>query len=200
MPRDLRICFIGDSFVAGVGDPEQLGWAGRLTAGSARDGLALTSYVLGVRRQTTAEIAGRWAAECRPRLAGGEWEARIVLSAGVNDTTEEHGAPRLAPDRSVAALEEILTGAAHARWPLLVVGPPAVADAAQNERIAELDNRFAQACARRGVPYVAVVTALAADPTWTAEVAAGDGAHPGTDGYAVLAGLVRPHWQRWITG
>ncbi len=200
VPRDLRICFIGDSFVAGVGDPGQLGWAGRLAAGSAHDGRALTSYVLGVRRQTTAEIAGRWAAECRPRLAGGAWEARVVLSAGVNDTTEEDGAPRLAPDRSVAALEEILTGAAGAGWPVLVVGPPAVADAAQNERIADLDDRFARTCADHGVPYVPVAADLAADPTWTAEVAAGDGAHPGADGYAVLAGLVRPAWERWLTG
>lgn len=29
---DLRVCFVGDSFVAGVGDPEQLGWAGRVAA------------------------------------------------------------------------------------------------------------------------------------------------------------------------
>jgi lysophospholipase L1-like esterase len=200
VPRDLRICFLGDSFVAGVGDPEHLGWAGRLAAGSTRDGLALTSYVLGVRRQTTAEIAARWAPECRPRLAGGRWEARVVLSAGVNDTTEEDGAPRLAPQESVGALTGVLTGAADAGWPVLVVGPPAVADAAQNERIADLDDRFARTCADHGVPYVSVVAALAADPTWREEVAAGDGAHPGADGYALLAGLVRPHWQRWLTG
>lgn len=36
--RDLRICFLGDSFVAGVGDPRCLGWAGRLaTAQPLRD-------------------------------------------------------------------------------------------------------------------------------------------------------------------
>lgn len=200
MVRDLRVCFVGDSFVAGVGDPGHLGWVGRLARGSARDGLPLTSYVLGVRRQTTAEVAARWAAECRVRLAGGEWESRVVLSTGVNDTTEEDGVPRLSPQRSVAALTDVLTGAAGAGWPVLVVGPPAVADAAQNDRIAALDDRFARACAGHGVPYVPVATALAAHPTWAAEVAAGDGAHPGAGGYAVLAGLVRPHWQRWITG
>ncbi|NEK84485.1 G-D-S-L family lipolytic protein [Blastococcus saxobsidens] len=200
MPRDLRICFVGDSYVAGIGDPEHLGWAGRLAAADARDGLPSTSYVLGVRRQTTAEVADRWAAECRPRLAGGAWESRVVLSTGVNDTTEEDGAPRLAPQRSVAALTRVLTGTAAAGWPLLVVGPPAVADGFQNERTAALDGRFASACAEHGVPYVPVLTTLAADPTWTAEVAAGDGAHPGAAGYAVLADLVRPHWRRWIIG
>ncbi|SDE96090.1 Lysophospholipase L1 [Blastococcus fimeti] len=200
MTRDLRVCVVGDSYVAGVGDPEHLGWAGRLARSSARDGLPLTSYVLGVRRQTTAEVADRWAAECRVRLAGGGWEPRVVVSTGVNDTTEEDGAPRLAPGESAAALTGMLTGAAAAGWPVLVVGPPATADAAQNDRIADLDDLFARVCAEHDVPYVPVVPALAADPTWTAEVAAGDGAHPGADGYAVLAGLVRPHWQRWLTG
>ncbi len=200
MTRDLRVCFVGDSFVAGVGDPEHLGWVGRLAVSSERDGLPLTRYVLGVRRQTTAEVADRWAAECRVRLAGGGWEPRVVVSTGVNDTTEEDGAPRLAPQESVAALTRILSGAADAGWPVLVVGPPATADDAQNARIGALDARFARACAERDVPYVPVVAALTADPTWRAEVAAGDGAHPGADGYAVLAGLVRPHWQRWLTG
>ena len=199
MTRDLRVCFVGDSFVAGVGDPEHLGWAGRLCAGSERAGLPVTRYVLGVRRQTTAEVAQRWAAECRIRLADGEWEPRVVLSTGVNDTTEEHGTPRLAPEQSVAALTRVLTGAADAGWSVLVVGPPAVTDDVQNQRIIDLDDRFARACAEHGVPYVPVVAALAADPTWRAEVAAGDGAHPGAAGYALLADLVRPSWNRWIS-
>jgi len=197
--RDLRVCFVGDSFVAGVGDPEHLGWAGRLCAGSERAGLPVTRYVLGVRRQTTAEVAERWAAECRVRLAGGDWEPRLVLSTGVNDTTEVDGAPRLAPHESLAALEQMLTGAAAAGWPVLVVGPPAVADDAQNQRIVDLDDRFARACTGHGALYVPVVAALAADPTWGAEVAAGDGAHPGVAGYALLADLVRPSWDRWIS-
>jgi acyl-CoA thioesterase-1 len=197
--RDLRVCFVGDSFVAGVGDPGHLGWTGRLCADSERAGLPVTRYVLGVRRQTTAEVADRWEAECQVRLAGGEWEPRLVWSTGVNDTTEVDGAPRLTPHGSVAALAGVLAGAAAAGWPVLVIGPPVVADGAQNERIADLDGRFARTCAHHGVPYVPVVAALAADPTWRAEVAAGDGAHPGAAGYALLADLVRPRWERWIS-
>jgi acyl-CoA thioesterase-1 len=106
----------------------------------------------------------------------------------------------LEPARSVAGLSEVLTGAATAGWPVLVAGPPAVADDAQNQRIAALDDRFARACADHGVPYVPVVRALADDPTWMREVAAGDGAHPGAAGYAVLADLVHPHWQTWLAG
>lgn len=94
----------------------------------------------------------------------------------------------------------MLADAAGAGWPVLVVGPPAVADDAQNQRIAVLDDHFARVCAEHGVPYVPVAAVLAADPVWTAEVAAGDGAHPGAAGYALLADLVRPHWQRWLAG
>ncbi|SEO97680.1 GDSL-type esterase/lipase family protein [Trujillonella endophytica] len=200
MIRDLRICFVGDSFVAGVGDPEHLGWTGRLAADSERAGLPLTRYVLGVRRQTSAEVAARWAAECTPRLAGGAWEPRVVLSVGVNDTAHEDGVPRLAPDRSVAALTGMLDRAAAAGWPVLVVGPPPVADDAHTERTAALDDRFAQVCAEHAVPHVPVVGHLAGNPTWMREVAAGDGAHPGAAGYAALADLVRPHWTAWLAG
>ena len=42
MARDLRICFVGDSFVAGVGDPLCLGWPGRLAARTFADGQPLT--------------------------------------------------------------------------------------------------------------------------------------------------------------
>jgi lysophospholipase L1-like esterase len=53
MSSDVRVCFLGDSFVAGVGDPHCLGWAGRLAALSHARGLLLTVYNLGVRRDTT---------------------------------------------------------------------------------------------------------------------------------------------------
>jgi len=29
--EDVRVCYIGDSFVKGVGDQNKLGWAGRLS-------------------------------------------------------------------------------------------------------------------------------------------------------------------------
>lgn len=193
---DLRVCFLGDSFTAGVGDPEHLGWVGRLAARSARAGRPLTAYPLGVRRQTGVEVAARWAAECAPRLAG-DWDARLVVSFGVNDTTLDDGTPRVTPERSVAALDAVLAGARAAGWPVLVVGPPPVADAGHIARTARLDTRFAELCAGRGVPYAPVLAALAADPAWTAEVAAGDGAHPGAAGYTALADLVWPRWRAW---
>jgi hypothetical protein len=43
---DRRICFIGDSYVAGARDPEMLGWAGRVAAAAVADGMPMTFYNL----------------------------------------------------------------------------------------------------------------------------------------------------------
>lgn len=196
MLRDLRVCFVGDSFVAGVGDPEHLGWVGRVAARSHVVGQPLTAYVLGVRRQTTCDVAGRWQAECAPRLPDG-CDGRVVISMGVNDTTVEHGATRVPAADSASFLERTLDGVRQAGWPALVVGPPPVADRGQNERIAGLEARFLAICEAATVSCVRVFDQLAADPVWMCEVAAGDGSHPGAQGYQRLADLVWPQWYAW---
>ena len=56
---DLRVVFVGDSFVAGVGDPEGRGWVGRVVAAAHAAGLPLTAYNLGVRRETSADVLAR---------------------------------------------------------------------------------------------------------------------------------------------
>jgi acyl-CoA thioesterase I len=49
------------------------------------------------------------------------------------------------------------------------------------------------------VPFVDVFGALCANAAWTAEAAAGDGAHPGAGGYAALAQLVLAGgWLEWL--
>lgn len=57
--KDLRVCALGDSFVAGFGDPECRGWLGRVAA----RGAPMTLYNLGIRRQTSPEIRARWKSE-----------------------------------------------------------------------------------------------------------------------------------------
>ncbi|MFE2915840.1 GDSL-type esterase/lipase family protein [Kitasatospora indigofera] len=197
MTRDLRICFVGDSLVAGVGDPDGLGWAGRLAARSFADGLPSTRYNLGVRRETSADILGRWEEECARRLRDGT-DPRVVFCFGVNDATHEDGRPRVAPEESAANLAAMLGRAAGRGWNTLVVSPPPVADAAHSARTALLDERFALVCRAAGVPYVSVHRALSGNAVWLHEVTAGDGAHPGADGYREFAALVAPHWDSWL--
>ena len=193
---DRRVFFVGDSYVVGIGDPEHRGWVGRVAERSDRDGLPITVYNLGVRRDTSDDIARRWAAEVGARRVAGS-EDRMVVAFGVNDTAGACGRPRVPADRSVANLWAIAREAATARLPVLVVGPPPVADRSQNRRIAALDRQLDTAAEGLTVPYVSVYAALAADPRWTDEVERGVGDHPGAGGYAALTELVEPAWRRW---
>ncbi|TQM35331.1 GDSL-type esterase/lipase family protein [Pseudonocardia cypriaca] len=190
---DRRVCFVGDSFVAGVGDPEHRGWVGRVVAESHRDGRPVTAYNLGVRRDTSEDVRRRLPAETAARWVEG-CDNRLVLSVGVNDTTEVDGAVRVAPERSVANLHGIADDMAADGVPLLVIGPPPVADAEQNDRIEALDTAFEKTV----FPYVSVFGALAIERDWMRAVALGDGAHPGAEGYALLTELVLPAWEDWL--
>ena len=122
---DIRICFIGDSFVNGTGDPLCFGWTGRVCATAIQLGYLLTYYNLGIRRETSAEIAARWRDECARRLPP-TIDGRVVLSFGGNDTTLEQGRQRLSLDATLHHLRAIVHEARR-HYPTLLVGPPPVA-------------------------------------------------------------------------
>jgi lysophospholipase L1-like esterase len=194
-----RVLFFGDSFVAGFGDPTGQGWVGRIVASSFAAGLPLVAYNLGIRSETSLEVAARWRDEARPRMRAQAAAYGVVFAFGANDTTEEAGHVRVDRDRTVDALGGLLDGAAQLGLPALVVGPAPVCEPAQDDRIRALSGTLAPVAARHGVPYIAVVDALCASPTWAAEAAAGDGAHPGAGGYEELARLVLAGgWLDWL--
>jgi lysophospholipase L1-like esterase len=195
---DRRLLFFGDSLVAGVGDPTGAGWVGRVVAASFESGLGLTPYNLGIRGETSEQVSSRWRAEALPRLLSGA-DCRIVLSFGANDTGIEHDRVRVDADHSSSALATILGEATTIGLPTLVVGPAPVDDPEQNRRIHDLSVSFAEVCAEHGVPFVSVVEGLLASPVWMEQVAAGDGAHPGAEGYDALAHLVLAGgWLDWL--
>jgi acyl-CoA thioesterase-1 len=195
---DRRLLFFGDSHVAGVGDPTGDGWVGRVVAASSASGLAVTAYNLGIRGETSEQIASRWRAEALPRLSAGA-DCRVVLSFGVNDTSIEGGRVHVDADRSEAALTAILDEAAAVGVAALVVGPAPVDDPEHNRRIRALSASFAEVCAERGTPFVGVVEGLLSSPVWMEQVAAGDGAHPCGEGYDALADLVLAGgWLDWL--
>ncbi|MFW6186489.1 MAG: GNAT family N-acetyltransferase [Actinomycetota bacterium] len=195
MAREVRLCFLGDSFVAGVGDPDHHGWVGRLLADPI-PGLALTGYNLGIRGNTSSDVLTHWTEETARRWQDPALRA-VVVSFGVNDTALHHLGSH-STGRSVAGLDQLLTGTEEAALPVLVVGPPPVADPGHNQRILDLDRAFHRLCGARGVHYVSVAGALLHDPTWMAEVSAGDGAHPAATGYDRLTHLIRPAWHEWL--
>ena len=160
--------------------------------------MALTAYPLGVRGQTSVEVAERWEREAAPRLLDGA-DCRVVFSFGSNDATIEDGRRRVEPAVSVRTLAGVLDAAAALGLAAFVVGPPPVCEPGQDSRISRLSAQFSAVCAGRDVPFVGVVEALAASPAWVGEAKAGDGVHPGSGGYDALAQLVLAGgWLDWI--
>src|SRR5688572_13311739 len=122
---ELRICFLGDSFVNGTGDPECLGWVGRICRAARGRGHDVTYYNLGIRRETSRELRARWQREAALRLPPAS-TGRLVFSFGVNDTTAEGPATRVPLAESLANAHAILAQARR-EHPTLLVGPPPVA-------------------------------------------------------------------------
>lgn len=217
---DMRLCFVGDSFVAGVGDQTHVGWAGHLASRATAEGVDVTPYNLGVRGETSVQVGRRWLSEAEARLPSpgaraaqpGSFGA-VVASFGVNDTAlavddavpaGDGGAGagvqgvRVESGQSEAALAGLLDACAERGWAAFVVGPPPVADEEHNRRIRELSARFRAVCRERGVKYADVFGRLVQDPVWTAEVGGGDGAHPDADGYERMADVLAMPWARWL--
>lgn len=72
---DRRVLVFGDSFTAGVGDPTALGWVGRVAAAAFAAGEGMTFQPLGIRRDTTADVAARFGTELRARHVPGSTPA-----------------------------------------------------------------------------------------------------------------------------
>jgi lysophospholipase L1-like esterase len=193
-----RIAFIGDSFVNGTGDPECLGWVGRVCRAAATRGHAVTVYNLGVRRDTSADIAARWQDETARRLAEGE-SSGLVFSFGVNDCVLESDRPRVAPEDTLRHARSLLAGA-RAVAPCLMIGPPPIDDDGVNRRLDALNPALAALSRSLGIPFLDVLTPLRDSPVWRAEASRGDGAHPAAGGYDELAGLVDDWaaWRAWL--
>lgn len=186
----MRICFFGDSFMNGTGDPEGMGWVGRACAAARHAGHDLTCYNLGIRRDTSADILARWEGEARRRLPP-EHPGALVFSFGANDCTPgADGGTRISLPASLANAGTLLI-AARARLPTLMVGPcPIVDDPETDARIAALSTALRTLCQQLEVPFIEVHAPLAASPAWRESALEGDGCHPDGRGYAVLAGLV----------
>ncbi len=195
---DLRVCFIGDSFVNGTNDPEYLGWTGRVSIRAWERGYRLTCYDLGVRRDTSHDIAARWQSEAQRRLPN-SCAPHVVFSFGVNDTMIEASRTRVSELVSIDNTRQILRTARQCGYRTVLIGPPPIADQQHNERTRQLSLAIGQVAEHERVPFLSIFDALAQDPIWMAEVSAGDGAHPGAAGYAKLAALV-DGWECWWFG
>ncbi len=197
MTRDLRVCFIGDSFTAGTGDETGAGWVTPVVAAVRDAGTAITGYQLGIRRETSVELARRWYPEARARLHDGD-DLRVVFALGANDVSAPAGRPRVPHERTLTVLTDLLDEAAAIGWPAFVIGPPAALDPVQTARAVDLAGGMAQVADGSGVPFVDLATPLADSALWAEAVRAGDGIHPDSRGYRMLTDLVRRPLLDWL--
>lgn len=149
---DIRISFIGDSFVQGIGDPEYRGWVRRLLAATDGD---ITAFNLGIRRNTSEDVLRRCWQELLPRSRS-DADHRLVVSFGSNDTIEENGTVRVAPARILAHLASLLAESGRRSIAPLVVGPPPVVGAGQDHlrRTSDLADRMAALCRAERIPFI----------------------------------------------
>lgn len=196
----MRICFFGDSIINGTGDDDGLGWVGRVVAQARRGGSDLTAYNLGIRRDTSGDVAARWMQEARLRLPA-EDDCRLVFSFGANDCTDNgKGGPRVELAESLGSARAILVAARD--WlPTLMLGPAIIADSDDaSRRVVALSAEFARLCASLSIPYLDLTSITSGSQIWVEEALAGDGAHPSSGGYSVIAEAVArwPAWRAWV--
>lgn len=196
----MKICFFGDSFTNGVGDNEGLGWVGRICASQQKAGKDLTAYNLGVRGYTSADILGHWQLEARARLAD-EPDGGLVFSFGSNDCAKgEDGRSRLPQNDRLKNARAILVSAPK-QWPTLFVGPlPIADDPVANKRITDLSRQMGVFARAHQVPYLDLFSSMHENKTWLSECQQGDGVHPGTASYQMIADKIEAWdvWQGWF--
>jgi lysophospholipase L1-like esterase len=212
---ELRICFVGDSITHGTQDETTLGWPGRLVAKARSRGHDVSHYNLGVRRDTSGDIARRWKEECEARLPQTAPGA-VVLAFGVNDMACDTAALFRVPPPDSHKIARTIVSEAASRWPVLWISPVPIGHGGanhnncaawqleedyQDKRLAQLVPHYAAIAAELDVPYLDLFTPLSHSRRWRWSLGAGaDGVHPTARGYALIAKLIErwPAWQAWF--
>lgn len=197
--QDIRIGFLGESFVNGTGDRTYLGWTGRVCQTLSQQGYPVTHYNLGIRRETSTELLQRWQSECDRRFPV-DCDNRLVFCFGVNDTTLEGGKPRVELAQSMDNTRQILS-CAKEKYSVFMISPAAIPDTKQNERIRQFTKQLLPLCDELEIPCLDVFTPLSRSQIWLQEAAVNDGYHPDAAGYTEFAQLVQTSvvWHRWFT-
>ncbi len=174
------ICYFGDSLTLGYGDPAGLSWPGRVSGTLHTLGVDVTSYNLGIRKETTLMLADRWKQEAALRQIKG-MESKLIFSFGVADVVNN-----VADADSLAAAKAILTEAGT-MGDVLLIGPTPMADETKCGKVAALSGQLGTLCETLSVPFLPVIDAMRDDPVYAQALTDGDSVHPTAPGYAALA-------------
>ncbi len=193
-----RYCFVGDSLVLGTCDDENRGWPGRIAA--MLDAGYRTIYNLGIRSDTSEDIAARWDGECTARMPP-DFEGRVAFGFGSNDCCRPSGGERRVPLKKSLENAQRLMGMAQARgWAPIWIGPMPIGGETVRFRtsaghdyrfcadeIADFDAAAADLSAREGLPYLSLMGYLVEDTIFRESLVRSDSLHPTAEGYTVVA-------------
>ncbi len=192
--------FFGDSITLGVNDPQGGGWVGRFAASAGGlQGMPVpptTFYNLGVRKQPSTLIAGRWEQEYRQRSMEDAHEY-LVFCFGTVDMAAPNGTPLMSIQDSVATAQNILLRARE-KAPVLLLCPPPVAQTEHGKRIGDLAAAYVQLCSSMNVPCLNLFEKLHDSKVFMNDLS--DGIHPGAVGNTLMADLLLqcPTIQEWM--
>jgi len=174
------ICYFGDSLTLGFGDDAGLGWPGRIANALAKEGKEVTSYNLGVRKDSSFQMQHRWRSEAMTRKMP-DTPFKLVFSFGVADVFNG-----VSGEESMTAGVAILMQA-KAMGDVMMVGPTPVNDQDKREEITTLSRMFESMCKKFEIPFIPTVTDMHRSFVYGTALNDGDGVHPTASGYADLA-------------
>ncbi|WP_319542597.1 GDSL-type esterase/lipase family protein [uncultured Pseudodesulfovibrio sp.] len=180
------ICFFGDSLTLGFGDETGLGWLGRIHNALIKTQRNVTSYNLGVRKDTTTRLELRWKNEAGIRSIE-DMDLKLVFSFGVADIMND-----VPPQDSLKAARNILN-TAQTIGSVLCVGPTPVSDANKNARIKTLSTEISKLCDILTIPYIPTFDSMEYSAVYDQALSDGDTVHPTAAGYTVLADHILQH-------
>lgn len=184
--------FFGDSITLGVNVPAGRSWVALFAAGAVRAGLPVpptTFYNLGVRRQSSVDIARRWEQELRCRLTP-ETELFQIFCFGTVDMAAPAGRTVVPLEQSVDCARSLLLRAAR-EAPVLLMSAPPVASTAHSDRLAMLARAYREMCAAERIPFMDLFTPLRASSPYMHDMQ--DGIHPGELGNELIASQLLKH-------
>ena len=201
-----RIFCFGDSITLGCNDSEGLGWPARLCRGLQCAGNPVATYNLGVNGDTSEQVAARWRAEAEARSRNSA--GLSIFAFGFNDAAHaDGGGPQVELAASLDIARELLTSA-KAIADVLWIGPTPLDESVnpmktpyaswemRNAEIERYDAAYAQLAGEIGIAYLRLFADFLDDPRYRAALLAGDGVHPGDDGYALIAERIAA-WSAW---
>ena len=173
------LCYIGDSLTLGFGDETALGWPGRITQALVEKGKEITSYNLGIRKDTSVRMQHRWRSEVMQRTLP-DTPLKIVFSFGVADVCNDVGGE----DSMTAGVSMLMQ--AKTMGEVLMVGPTPINDREKCEEITVLSRMFESMCKRLEVPFIPACEPMHSSFVYGQALNDGDGVHPTAAGYADL--------------